>query len=308
MKISLPGPEASASSTWQRLARRLSLGISGVIGALLATSCSPLRLAEALMVGDHFVQTVDIPYSEGEMHRLDVYTPRGARGQSPVIVFLYGGRWQNGSRDQYRLLGDALTRRGVVVVVPDYRLYPDTIFPGWVEDGAQAVLWTQQNIQSFGGDPSSIFIVGHSAGAHTAVLLGLDERWLRGAGVDPQVVQGIVSIAGPVDTSWTDPDVQALMGPQDGWPATYPASHLRPDAPPILLLHGEGDRTVSATNSTRLAARLHDRGGCARAILYPRVGHVEIVLTLAAPWLRRAPVRENILSFLEDPRSYAGCS
>lgn len=283
-------------SGWRRLRRALTVAVG-----LAAGACSPRRIAETLFVGDHFVRTADVPYGADPRQRLDVYRPRMLRQPAPVVVFLYGGRWQEGSRDLYRLLGDAMTRQGWIVVVPDYRLHPAVTFPAWVEDGAQAVRWAHDRAAQLGGDPSGIFVVGHSAGAHTAALLALDERYLRDAGVPRGTVRGVVSLAGPVDTRWTDPDVQALMGPREGWPATYPATHVDGTEAPLLLLHGGGDETVSPRNSVTLAERIRAHGGCAAAKVYPGVGHVEIVVALSAPWLRRAPVLRDVAAFVRDP-------
>lgn len=271
----------------------------------LTAACSPRVVAETLLLGDHFVRTPGVAYGSGVRRRLDVYRPRTAREPSPVVVFLYGGRWQNGSRDEYRLLGDALTRRGWVAVVPDYRLYPEAKFPAWVEDAALAVRWTRDNIQRFGGDTAQVFVVGHSAGGHTAALLALDERYLGDVGVPAGGVRGFVSLAGPVDTVWTAPDVQALMGPREGWPATYPRSHAEGGEPPLLLLHGDDDTTVSPTSSTRLADLVRERGGCARAVVYPGVGHVEIVVALAVPRLGIAPVIDDLGEFIRAPAARA---
>ena len=218
-----------------------------------------------------------------------------------MVVFLYGGRWQSGSKELYHLLGDELASRGVVVVVPDYRLYPLVLFPRWVEDAASSVRWTRQNIQRFGGDTSRIFVIGHSSGAHTAAMLALDERYLREVGLSATDVKGYVSIAGPVDTIWTDADVQALMGPRDGWTATYPRSHIDGTEQPILLLHGTDDKTVSPRNSVGLAARIRERGGCARAITYRGVGHIGIILALSVPQLTSAPVMNDVLNFVRVP-------
>lgn len=289
----------------------LTIRFASCLGALalgaLATGCSTRKAAETLLLGDHFVLTRGIAYGGHPGRRLDVYRPRDESRRSPVVVFLYGGRWQSGAREQYRLLGDALTRRGLVVIVPDYRKYPDALFPAWVEDAAHAMRWTVDNAEKFNGDTGRIFVVGHSAGAHTAALLALDEKYLRAAGVSAHFLRGAASLAGPVDTVWTDPDVQALMGPPEGWPMTYPASHIDGTEPPLLLLHGTGDETVAQINSSRLAARIRERGGCARSISYPGIGHVEIVVALALPWLRRAPVMEDIVSFIRNPRPGGSC-
>lgn len=267
-----------------------------------AISCSPRRVAETFFLGNHFIRTADLRYGNGPRHHLDVYQPRSGQKALPVVLFLYGGRWQSGSKEDYRLLGNALTRRGFVVVVPDYRFYPDTIFPGWVLDAARAVHWTQHNIGRYGGDTAQIFIVGHSAGAHTAALLALDERYLREAGVSASSVLGYVSLAGPVLTTWTDADVQALMGPRENWPATYPSTYIDGTEKPFLLMHGLNDKTVSPQNSAGLAARIRQRGGCAKVILYPNLGHVELVVALAEPRISRAPVLDDVIKFTKEIR------
>lgn len=284
----------------------LLLPALAAITALAVTGCSPRRAAESLLLGSHFVRTEGVAYGPEARQRLDVYRPKAVRAPAPVVVFLHGGRWNSGTRGDYHLLGDAITRRGWVAVVPDYRLAPAARFPAWVEDGARAVRWARDNAARFGGDSTRIFVVGHSAGGHSAALLAVDEHFLRDAGVPAGAVRGFVSLAGPVDTTWTDPDVQALMGPREGWPATYPATHVDGTEPPLLLLHGGGDRTVAVENSVRLTARIRDRGGCARSIVYPGVGHVQIVVALSAPRLRIAPVLDDIDAFVRDPRR--GCA
>lgn len=286
---------------------RLALGTGVLALGVLTSACSSRRTAETLLLGDHFELAKGISYGSHPDNRLDVYQPREGSRHFPIVVFLYGGRWQSGAKEDYRLVGDALTRRGIVVVVPDYRMYPNALFPAWVEDAAGAVRWTVDNAQRFNGDTARIFVVGHSAGAHTAALLALDEKYLRSAGVPAQLLRGAVSLAGPVDTTWTDPDVQALMGPPEGWPLTYPASHIDGTEQPLLFLHGTGDETVAQINSSRLAARIRERGGCARSISYPGVGHVEIVVALALPWLRRAPVVDDVVSFIRDPGQAGDC-
>lgn len=243
----------------------------------------------------------NVPYGGDARQRLDVYPLHGQRTAAPVIIFLYGGRWQHGSKREYRILGQALTQRGFVAVIPDYRLYPEVRFPGWVDDAADAVRWVSRNIWKYGGNPSHIFVVGHSAGAHTAVLLALDQHYLRDAGLSPAAVQGFVSLAGPVATVWTAPDIQALMGPRERWPATYPMEQADRLRSPLLLLHGLRDRTVAADNSIRLARRIRQRGGCVRVVTYAGLGHVGIVLALALPQFNIAPVLEDLVKFLWRP-------
>src|SRR5262249_49508789 len=124
-----------------------------------------------------------VAYGENVRQRLDIYQPRQPyESPTPVVVFFHGGSWNSGSPGWYCFLGPALAARGYVVVVPSYRLYPEVRFPDFVEDAARAVAWTRQKIDAFGGDRSRIFVMGHSAGAHIAALLALDEHYLRDAG------------------------------------------------------------------------------------------------------------------------------
>ena len=122
-----------------------------VLSVLLAVgflcACSPVRLLNALTPRYTFSLFADIPYGPGERQVLDVYLPArvlhhwpaDANAGAPVVVFFYGGSWQSGERKDYLFVGEALASRGFVAVLPDYRTYPATTFPGFVDDAAQAV-------------------------------------------------------------------------------------------------------------------------------------------------------------------------
>ncbi|MBA3889183.1 MAG: alpha/beta hydrolase [Gemmatimonadaceae bacterium] len=275
---------------------------------LFTSGCSATGLArgaaDLLFVRDHLITVRDVPYGRHDL-RLDVHRPRLPRANAPVVVFLFGGRWKYGSKDDYRVLGDALTKQGWVAVIPEYRLHPAVDYPAWVDDAADAVRWARDNIARFGGDSTNIVVIGHSAGAHTATLLALDERHLASVGIDPRSIRGFVSLAGPVDTIWTDADVQRLMGPSEGWPETYPRTHVDGTEPPLLLLHGRNDKTVHPENSVHLAARISAAGGCARSVLIDGVGHVKIILALAAPRLELGDVMPEVVRFVENPAGAA---
>lgn len=258
---------------------------------------------ERLVLNDQVERRADIAYGTDARQRLDVYRARSTRAGAPVVVFFYGGRWKYGTKRDYLLVGNALARRGLIVVIPDARQFPAAHFPAWIEDGASALRWTRDNIARFGGDSSRLIVVGHSSGAHTVAMLALDGRYLRDAGLPRDAVSGFASLAGPVDTTWTAPDVQQIMGPSEGWPATYPYNFIDGTAPPLLLLHGTGDHVVTFGNSVRLAERIRRRDGCVHLELYKGIGHVQIALALAFPSLELAPVLADVLEFVRDPKS-----
>jgi len=152
--------------------------------ALVLPGCTKFDVLNATVPPLGYCRTSGLAYGESPRQKLDVYEPSQKLDRAaPVVVFFYGGSWQFGERRNYRFVGQALADHGIVAVLPDYRLYPEVTFPGFVEDGAKAVRWTHDNIARFGGDPSRVFLMGHSAGAHIATLLALDEHYLKDVGL-----------------------------------------------------------------------------------------------------------------------------
>ncbi|CAO3673799.1 unnamed protein product [Rhizopus microsporus] len=105
----------------------------------------------------------DIPYTP--TCSLDVYHPNRT-SQAPIIVFLYGGGWSSGSKVYYTTFANTLRELGYVVVVPDYRKYPEVKIDGIYEDVREAIKWVYAHAEQINGDPDMIYMMGHSAGAH----------------------------------------------------------------------------------------------------------------------------------------------
>jgi acetyl esterase/lipase len=297
-------PRLSASLPRRAPSRTGRCRCALLLAALLGLAgCSPLGLLNALVPSGGYERTAGISYGPAGRQQLDVYRPREASGPLPVVVFFYGGRWQSGAREQYAFVAQALASQGFVVVVPDYRLYPQVTFPAFVEDGARAVAWAHQHIARFGGDPRRLHLMGHSAGAHIAMLLTLDAHYLAEQGLGPGALASTVGLGGPYDfLPFTSRDVRALMGPQEGWERTQPIRFVDGSAPPLLLVHGLGDTTVKPSNALRLAARVREAGGCVQLRLYPEAGHLEPLLGLAAPLRPFTPrVLEPVADFLRNP-------
>jgi acetyl esterase/lipase len=270
-----------------------------LIAALLATTGCQRAYFAAINAGRQ-PTLANQAYGALPTQRLDVHRTDGA-APAPIAVFLYGGRWQEGRREDYRFVGAALAARGILVVVPDYRRYPDVRFPGFVEDAALAVAWTRGHAREFGGDPDRIVLIGHSAGAHIAALLATDARFLARHGLRPRDLRGVVGIAGPYDfLPLTDPDLRAVFGDEVDWEASQPVHFVDGDEPPFLLLHGDADRSVGPHNSEYLAARLHAVAGKVEHRVYPDVGHVRILSAFRFP--RLAPTLRDSADFIHRAR------
>ncbi|MDR3388115.1 MAG: alpha/beta hydrolase [Rudaea sp.] len=213
---------------------------------------------------------------------LDVYRPTGAI-DAPVVVFFYGGSWKEGTRAWYRFVGESLAKRGLVVVIPDYRKYPEVRFPAFVEDAANAVRFAHDHAADYGGDAQAFFVMGHSAGAYIGAMLATDARYLDAVGMKPRDLSGFIGLAGPYDFApITDPAIRPIFGASvEEQQAAQPVNHVGGDEPPMLLLHGRADNTVWPTNSEALARRLRDAGEPVELKFYPGIGHARILLSLS---------------------------
>lgn len=236
-------------------------------------------------------------YSAEHGLRLDVYPATGG-GRSPLLLFLYGGRWTDGERADYAFVGRRLAEAGITTLVADYRLYPTVRYPAFVEDAAAAVAWARDNAERLGGRPDALFVAGHSAGAHIVALLGTDPRYLAAHGLHPRDLGGVIGIAGPYDfLPLRADDLLDIFSADPARQAeSQPVNHVDGDEPPFLLLHGESDLLVWAENSRRLKARLDAAGVPSELRLYPGVGHIRILGALRYPLL--APARDDLVDFV----------
>ena len=277
-----------------RLRRRAVLSL----GAALTTfSCSPVQilngLAPSRLVAD------GVAYGAEPRQKLDIYRPSGADGPFPVVVFLYGGGWNSGDRAMYRFVGGALAGNGLVTVIPDYRIFPEVKFPSFLQDNAAAMRWIRDHIGMYGGNSGPIFLMGHSAGAYNAAMLGLDPAWLEPVGLHRTDLRGVIGLAGPYDFLPLESDeLRAIFGPPAQLPQTQPINFVDGKAPPMLLLAGARDTTVDPSNSVRLAARIRQAGGVVEEKIYPGIDHEEIVGSLGVPLRFLAPTLKDCLSFM----------
>ncbi len=264
----------------------------------MVAACSPAGLLASLQPVAAGGEIRDVPYAPGPRHSLDVYVPARGETKPPVVVFFYGGGWKSGDRATYRFVGRSLAACGALTFIPDYRVWPQTGFPGFIQDGAQAVAFARKDAVRLGGDPSRLFLAGHSAGAYIAAMLALDPAYLNAVGLDQRTaLAGMVGLAGPYDfLPLQDPVLEQIFAPAG--PNTQPITFAANAHAPMLLAAGQDDTTVYPANSTRLAAAVRRNGGQATTILYPGIGHVALAAALGAPLHFLAPVRADTCRFL----------
>ena len=274
--------------------------LRAMLAAVLAmglSACSPAGLLNATVPTGGVEITRDIAYGRQPRQKLDIYRPARATRDLPVVVFFYGGSWRTGSKAIYPFVAATMARAGAVVVVPDYRLYPEVKYPDFLIDCATAVAWVQHHAaQTSSG---ALFLMGHSAGAYNAMMLGLDNEWLIKGGASPDAIAGVIGLAGPYDfLPITDPEILPIF--PDAGPGTQPITYAHGGQPPVLLLTGSDDHQVRPRNTKALADRLRASDGTVDVITYPGLGHIGLITAIAPAFSWRAPVLRDVMSFVQS--------
>jgi acetyl esterase/lipase len=272
------------------LARRgLLAGLAGLLGG-----CSPAGLLNATVPRSGYARETDIAYGPDPRHKLDLYRPDTPRPDGRTVIFFYGGSWESGSKADYLFVAQALVAGGYTVVIPDYRVYPAVRFPAFVEDGAQAVRWTADRVGT-----EKLVVMGHSAGAHIALLLAVDTPYLRTAGVDRTKLAGTIGLSGPYDfLPLKSAKLIEIFGGANN-SNIEAITFAKAPLPPALLIHGTADTTVYPRNSEHLAAAWRAAGAPVELKLYPEVGHIDVVAAMSGLLSGRAPTRADVLAWLE---------
>ena len=277
---------------------------TGVLAALsaLLSGCSGAGVLNALVPSGTYQGREDVGYGPDSRQRLDIYQPLSppAGAPPPIVVFFYGGSWTHGERADYRFVGEALASSGAIVLVADYRLSPQVRYPAFVQDSALALKWAFDHAKELGGDDSSIYVMGHSAGAYNAAMVALDARWLLEVGLSPSRLAGFIGIAGPYDfLPIVNPEAQLAFNWPRTSPETQPVNHVTAAAPRTLLLAPVDDKVVNPQRSTAgLGGRLAAAGVSTTTRLLAGVSHVTIIASMAKPLRRLAPVLAEVVAFL----------
>ena len=227
----------------------------------------------------------------GTVLTLNLRCPEKVSGPLPVIVWIHGGGWSKGRKEQCPAV--ALVQDGYAVASIDYRLTSTAPFPAQIEDCKAAVRWLRANASAYHLDPDHIGVWGNSAGGHLAALLGTSGGVpeLEGGGDNMQYssrVQAVCDVAGPADLVGmpTFPEamsaIEALLGgPLDKnktkATAASPIHYVSKDDPPFLIVHGDSDRVVPVEHSQRLYEELQKVGVNATLKILPHVGHQAVL-------------------------------
>jgi len=192
----------------------------------------------------------DISYASSDKNSLDLYIPTSQN--FPVILFIHGGSFVSGDRKDYPYaqIGEMFQKLGIGCAVMSYRLLQDSVWPAQPRDVAKAIRWLKDNIDDVGGDPSKIFIVGHSSGGHLSAIVCTDTIYLTEVGMNLKDIAGCVSIGAMMSdggsvAQLTEHEQRYLFsndwffkifGEKEKFQRSLPINHINPSIPKMLLL------------------------------------------------------------------------
>jgi acetyl esterase/lipase len=231
----------------------------------------------------------------GPRHVADLHLP-DAGDAGDVLVWFHGGGLTEGDKVGEEPMLARLTGAGIAVVLANYRLMPTDPWPACLEDAAAVVAWATHALAPHGFNLRRLFLGGMSAGAYLAAMIALDKRWLAAYGRDPSCLSGVIPISGQMASHFT---YRAQIGhPQDRPLIDHaaPLWHVRPDAPPFLLIVGGNDLPCRLEENRYLEAALRQVGHHAVACLVvPMRDHTTIFPRSGSG---HDPVAHRICTFL----------
>ncbi|MES2580154.1 MAG: alpha/beta hydrolase [Pseudomonadota bacterium] len=277
----------------------------GLAMLVTASACSPIKILNAVVPESTYRLQSTVAYGDLPRQKLDIYVPNQLASSNStvrkVVIFFYGGSWDSGDRSDYKFVGEALASQGFIVVIPDYRVYPNVLFPAFMEDPALAARWVKGNIHQYQGDANQVFLAGHSAGAHIAVMLGVNAEYLAKQSLKPNDFAGIVGLAGPYDfLPLKSERLKTIFGSESEQWKSQPINFVDGKNPPMLLAVGKKDGTVWPRNTYNLAEKIKKNNGLVKVVTFENYGHIDMVAKLAKPLRGDGELLKTVTDFIQN--------
>lgn len=303
-------PSNTQAATFSKVAISAVVALGGVaFAAQQAQAISALSLVNSISSSGGVGVSKDILYGDQPLQDLDMYYPkplaqamneqRTISESYPMVVFVHGGSWENGSKEGYAFVGQSLAQAGYVTAVINYRKAPEHIYPDYVKDTAKAIAWSYDNATNFHADPQRFAVVGHSSGAFNVMAAVSNEDFLAPFNMSADNISAVVGIAGPYSYDFRQFD-SASAFPADATPdQVMPDRQLKGAQPPYLLLTAENDKIVYDTNTIKMTKALTDFGATVENGEIKGASHATSIGAMASPlhWLN--DVRAQVLSYLD---------
>ena len=274
------------------------------IVACISSACSPIKVLNSLVPENGYELVSGVEYGTNARQKLDIYLPKAAEKSTAlkkVIIFYYGGNWDSGERADYKFAAEALVSHGYIVVVPDYRVYPEVVFPALMADPVSAAKWVKTNIKKYNGDTNKVFLAGHSAGAHMAATMAINPEYLAEVSLKPNDFAGVIGLAGPYDfLPLKSERLKIIFGLEAQQWKSQPINFVDGKNPPLFLAVGMKDSTVWPRNTFNLAKKIKEKNGLVEVQEFASYGHVDMVSKLAKPLRGNGELLKSVITFIDS--------
>jgi acetyl esterase/lipase len=275
---------------------RYKIAILVLINTLFIGSCVSKKITDASYLVSSKENTIAAP-------KMNIFIPRNSKvKQLPVLIFVHGGYWNSGRKGTYDLLGRNFARKGVVTVIPDYTLSPNTDYDGMAKQIAAVIQWTKDSISKYKGNPNAVFVTGHSAGGHLGALAVMNPKY----GIDPKSISGIIlnDAAGLDMKHYLEENpptaehnyISTWSSSPATWQNASPIYFLDKNTPPFLIY--VGDKTYNSIKITnkRFLEALHPYQPEVKVIPLDKK-HVPMVTQYFYPWSDRF---DEVIDFMKS--------
>ena len=211
--------------------------------AAICRKAADLAIDEPLKVSDISKELAPKSPSQyrSERCKLDLYYPKGKKNFK-TIVWFHGGGLTGGEKS----IPEELTGKGIAVAAVNYRLSPEAKSPAYIQDAAAAVAWAFKHIAEYGGDPSRIYVSGHSAGGYLSLMLALDKSWLAAENIDADKVAAYYPISGQTATHFAIRSERGISFTTPVVDKMAPLGNVRKLGTKLLLFTGERSKEMMA--------------------------------------------------------------
>ena len=241
--------------------------------------------------GDGVVPAAELSYGSDPYQAVAIHAPAEPSGD--VLVFVHGGGWTSGYKEHMNFMAPALLSEGVTFCSVGYRLAPVHLFPAGRDDVADAIAMVFREIRRYGGDPSRLFVGGHSAGGHYASLLAVTEEWRRARDLPPDAIRGCLPISGVYlfgEGSGLSMRPRFLGAEENDRDASS-VLHVKGRPCSFLIAYGGEDFPHLKTQAEAMAETLRNAGGDAEVVVLDARDHFGASLAggeADGPWVPRA--------------------
>ena len=288
---------------------RFLISSLGFLSVFALSACSGTQLVNALSKVYPANVERDLPFGSHARFKYDLYlphTPTNTGSTTPVVVFLYGGSWNRGDKAEYEFVGRRLASLGYITAIPNYRLYPEVVYPAFLQDNAQAIAAVLEKIkepayQRFKPD-HRIVLMGHSAGAYNAAMLAMDDRWLNEQQLERlKTIKGFIGLAGayniyPIE----DREVRPVFSHPNYPPNSQPIDYTAQPQVPFLLLAPTQDTLVNVEkNSWALHEALSRNNNTSTLVSIEGTNHITLIGTLSPALFFKGSTVKPIQAYIE---------